>query len=139
MALELTQPLTDWSIPGIFVGVKGWPARKAVTLTSICMPIYRKCMNLGVTLLYESPRPVTGTALPVPIRICGGIPSFVAEIFYNYIFPSFRRFKIIYTAYCNGLLPRKPDFQTIINERICYRDKYFHGPTGCALHHSYRL
>jgi hypothetical protein len=35
MALGSIQPLTEW-LPGIFLGVKGRPARKADNLTAIC-------------------------------------------------------------------------------------------------------
>jgi hypothetical protein len=39
MALGSTQPLTEMSIPGIFLGSKGRPARKADNLIDICEPI----------------------------------------------------------------------------------------------------
>jgi hypothetical protein len=38
MALGLIQPLREM-VPGIFLGGKGWPERKADSLTAICEPI----------------------------------------------------------------------------------------------------
>jgi hypothetical protein len=69
MALGSTQPLTKKYVPGIFLGGKGRPPRKADNLTAICEPIVQKMWEPRRHTTLRPSRPVTGIALPLRIEV----------------------------------------------------------------------
>jgi hypothetical protein len=52
-ALGSTQPLTEMSIPGIFLGSKGRPARKSDNLTATCVPIVLENVRASTSQLTD--------------------------------------------------------------------------------------
>jgi hypothetical protein len=73
-SIDLIFPAALWSwdrlslyqkwVPGIFLGCKGRPERKADSIAAICGPMFTtKCGSLDVSKHYGLPRPVTGVDL----------------------------------------------------------------------------
>jgi hypothetical protein len=67
MALGSTQPLIEISTRKIR-GSKGRSERKADNLTASLSRLSKKCGSLDDSQPYESPRTLTGIALPLPVR-----------------------------------------------------------------------